>query len=99
MLGDMLELGSYSETAHRNVGEYAAECAIDMLFTFGNESKYMADSAEKAGLKNTFNFTEKQGLIDELSRTLQDGDTVLFKASRGMKLEEVFEELYKLWEV
>lgn len=99
VLGDMLELGSYSETAHRNVGVYAAECAIDMLFTFGNESKYMADSAEKAGLKNTFNFTEKQALIDELSRTLQDGDTVLFKASRGMKLEEVFEELYKLWEV
>ena len=99
VLGDMLELGSYSETAHRNVGEYAAECKIDMLFTFGDKSKYMADSAKKAGLEMVLSFTDKQLLVDELSKTLQAEDTVLFKASRGMKLEEVFEGLYKLWEV
>lgn len=99
VLGDMLELGSYSETAHRNVGEYAAENKIDMLFTYGEESKYMAESAEKCGLKNVKSFTDKQQLTAELLNVIKDGDTVLFKASRGMKLEEVFETLYKIWDV
>ncbi len=99
VLGDMLELGTYSETAHRNVGEYAAECEIDALYTYGKESEFMADSAEKAGLKNVFSFTDKAELTKTLANELKSGDTVLFKASRGMKLEEIFQELYKLWNV
>lgn len=99
VLGDMLELGNYSETAHRNVGEYAAECKIDMLFTYGKESEFMADSAKSAGLKSVFSFTDKAELINALANELGVGDTVLFKASRGMKLEEVFEYLYKQWNV
>lgn len=99
VLGDMLELGSYSETAHRNVGEYAAKCEIDMLFTYGKESEFMADSAKKAGLKAVFSFTDKSELTKALENELENGDTVLFKASRGMKLEEIFQELYKLWNV
>lgn len=99
VLGDMLELGSYSETAHRNVGEYAAQCEIDMLFTYGTESRFMADSAQKAGLKAVFSFTDKSELTKALENELKLGDTVLFKASRGMKLEEIFQELYNLWNV
>lgn len=99
VLGDMLELGSYSETAHRNVGEYAAECNVDMLFTYGKESEFMADSAKKSGLKSVFSFIDKAELTKALYNELKLGDTVLFKASRGMKLEEIFEELYKLWRV
>jgi UDP-N-acetylmuramoyl-tripeptide--D-alanyl-D-alanine ligase len=52
VLGDMLEMGSFSEQAHRMVGEYAANCGVDVLYTVGKESKYMADSALKAGLSN-----------------------------------------------
>ncbi len=99
ILGDMLELGSYSETAHRNVGEYAAECNVDMLFTYGKESEFMADSAKKSGLKSVFRFIDKAELTKALHNELKLGDTVLFKASRGMKLEEIFEELYRLWRV
>ncbi len=99
VLGDMLELGSYSETAHRNVGEYAAECKIDMLFTYGKESEFMADSAKNAGLYAVFSFTDKAELTKVLANELKLGDTVLFKASRGMKLEEIFEDLYKQWNV
>lgn len=99
VLGDMLELGTYSETAHRNVGEYAAECEIDILFTYGKESKFMADSAKKAGLKAVYSFTDKAELTKALLNELKIGDTMLFKASRGMKLEEIFETLYKQWNV
>ena len=99
VLGDMLELGSYSETAHRNVGEYVAESKVDMLYTYGGESKYMADSAEKSGMNNVFAFTDKTELAKALLSEIQKGDTLLFKASRGMKLEEVFEKIYEQWDV
>ena len=95
VVGDMLELGSYSETAHRVIGEYAAEKKIDLLYTLGENSKYTADSARLGGLKNVFEFTDKQDLADALIQELKDGDTVMFKASRGMKLEDVFNIVYE----
>lgn len=95
VLGDMLELGSYTESAHRAVGEYAAKKQIDMLYTFGESSKYTADSAKSEGLENVFEFTEKESLANALIAELKDGDTVIFKASRGMRLEEVFEIIYE----
>ena len=99
VLGDMLEMGSYSETAHRTVGEYAAECCVDILYTYGEESKYMADSGKNSGLKNVFAFTDKTELTNALLSEIKNGDTLLFKASRGMKLEEVFEKIYEQWDV
>jgi UDP-N-acetylmuramoyl-tripeptide--D-alanyl-D-alanine ligase len=99
VLGDMLEMGSYSETAHRTVGEYAAECNVDILYTYGEESKYMADSAKNKGMKNVFAFTDKTELTKTLLSEIKTGDTLLFKASRGMKLEEVFEKIYEQWDV
>ena len=99
VLGDMLEMGSYSETAHRTVGEYAAECSVDMLYTYGDESKYMADSAKKSGLQSVFAFTDKTELTNTLLSEIKTGDTLLFKASRGMKLEEIIEKIYEQWDV
>lgn len=99
VLGDMLELGDYTETAHRAVGEYSAKCKIDALFTLGKSSEFMADSAKRGGLSQVLAFNDKKALTDELKGYLKAGDTVLFKASRGMKLEEIFEELYKHWDV
>ncbi len=98
VLGDMLELGSYSETAHRSVGDYAGECGVDMLFTFGEQSKYMAENAVKSGVSRVLSFADKAEITQSLKNYLKKGDTVLFKASRGMKLEEIFQELYKMWE-
>ncbi len=99
VLGDMLELGSFSEEAHRMVGEYAANCSVDVLYTVGEESKYMADSAKKAGLVRVESYTDKEKLTKVLINELCEGDTILFKASRGMKLEEIFESIYKQWDV
>jgi UDP-N-acetylmuramyl pentapeptide synthase len=38
-------------------------------------------------------------ITEILVNELQKGDTILFKASRGMKLEEIFESIYKQWDV
>ena len=99
VLGDMLEMGGFSEEAHRMVGEYAAQCGVDILYTVGEASKYMADSALKSGASKVQSFTDKAELTEILINELHEGDTIIFKASRGMKLEEIFESIYKQWDV
>lgn len=94
VLGDMLELGSYAETAHRECGKYAAEKGADILFAYGNDSAFTADEAEKNGLGEIYHFTDAQMLADKLFAVLEKGDTVLFKASRGMKLENIIHNIY-----
>ncbi len=98
VLGDMLELGDYSEKAHSLVGEKSAEVGCDYVLTFGEESKIIAENAEKGGVK-AYAFTDKEKLTNHLKSILCEGDTVLFKGSRGMKMEEIFITLYKEWEV
>lgn len=97
VIGDMLELGSYSAEAHASVGIKAAENKIDVLFTYGEQSLETARAA--AGKVATVkSFSDKQELSKELSAMLEEGDAVLFKASRGMKLEDVIYSVYSALE-
>jgi len=98
VLGDMLELGDFSTEAHRRVGEKAFETECDMVVTFGEAAENITNSfIEKGGLAKAFN--DKAELTAFLNESLKEGDTVLFKGSRGMKMEEIFTSLYKEWEV
>lgn len=98
VLSDMLELGEYSDKAHFDVGKMAADYKIDYVLCTGNDAKYIIDGAEKNGIKNAFLFDSKAELTDKLYEITNKGDAVLFKASRGMKLEDVISEIYKRWE-
>lgn len=98
VLSDMLELGEYSEQAHYDVGTMVAENKIDYLLCVGSDAKYIVDGARDNGLLNAYLFDSKQSLTDKLFEIAEKGDAVLFKASRGMKLEEVISEIYKRWE-
>ncbi len=98
VLSDMLELGDYSADAHREVGRMAAENKIDYLLCVGSDAKYIVDGAKQNGLENAFLFDSKSALTDKLFEITEKGDAVLFKASRGMKLEDVISEIYKRWE-
>lgn len=93
VIGDMLELGSYSAEAHASVGRKAAENKIDVLFTYGKLSLETAKAAGD-GVETVRSFSDKQELSDELCSMLEEGDAVLFKASRGMKLEDVIYSVY-----
>lgn len=95
VLGDMLELGDYSETAHRETGAYAAEKDIDVLFAYGNASEYTFEEAKKCNIKEVCHFTEQNELAEALSAFIRSGDAVLFKASRGMRLENVIQYIYE----
>lgn len=97
VLSDMLELGDYSRQAHYSVGEMAAENKVDHLLCVGDESKYIVEGAKAKGLENAYLFDTKEALCDKLSDLAESGDVIIFKASRGMHLEDVISELYKRW--
>ena len=95
VLGDMFELGHFSEELHRKVGEEVAKNQIDLLFTIGDNSKYIAEEAEKKGMniKNIIYLKDKDELLEKLKNTMNEGDAILFKASNGMKLFEIVKQL------
>ncbi len=98
VLADMLELGSYAEEAHRLVGEMVADNNIDCLLAYGKDAKYYYDSARQKGCKNAFLFDDKAELSEKLLEIAHSGDVVIFKGSRGMRLEDVMNNVYKEWE-
>lgn len=95
VLSDMLELGKHSRSLHKLAGEYVAASGADMLFCCGNDAKYYVDGAVKKGMaeENCRYFEDKSEMTAALRETLAEGDAVLFKASRGMKLEETVNAL------
>ena len=93
VIADMLELGDYSEEAHRRAGKYMADAKVDMLMTYGPMSKYAAEEARANGLVRVFDFDDKEDLTRQLIGMIKPGDVVAFKGSRGMKLEEVIEKV------
>ncbi len=95
VIGDMLELGSVSEQAHYTVGIKAGENKIDAVFTYGERSLETARGARNAGIGEVKSFTDKQEIANELKAYLKADDAVLFKASRGMKLEDVIYSIYE----
>ena len=99
VLSDMLELGDISADAHENVGRLAGEKGVDALYCYGELSKHTAEGAEASGVKEVHHFENKDLLSDALLKELRAGDTVVFKASRGMKLEDVIKNIYDRWEV
>ena len=76
LLGDMLELGSISEEAHRQVGRWAAEAHLAGLVALGPESRAMAGEAEKAGLAAVHCDTPAAAL-EALKGLLKPGDALL----------------------
>lgn len=94
VLSDMLELGALEVQAHREIGRMAAGCA-DLVFCTGPLARHYAEGAREAGGAETFYFDSKDALSDALCAGLREGDVAWFKASRGMRLEEVIQRLYK----
>ena len=97
VLGDMFELGKFSEKLHRDVGKVVFGNNIDTLFLIGKDAIFIAEEAQKLGFnkENIYHFDDKKQLLEKLKDYINPQDVILFKASNGMKLFEVVEELKK----
>lgn len=94
VLGDMLELGDYSEKLHREIGQFCADKKIDVLFGFGQVSHFYSEVAEKGGVKAKC-FTDREELLNELLEEIDDGTAILFKGSHAMCLDKTIQSLYE----
>jgi UDP-N-acetylmuramoyl-tripeptide--D-alanyl-D-alanine ligase len=88
--GEMLELGATSERLHQECGRYIAESNVDFLLGVRGLAKPMVEAAVEAGLKAEFVTTPEEA-GSWLARETREGDLVLLKASRGVKLEKALE--------
>lgn len=94
VFGDMLELGAEAQNYHRALGEWIQNKNFQALFTFGEWMREAALVCEREGNPPlTLHFEDKVMLTNFLSHYLKAGDQVLFKASRGMKFEEIMNAL------
>lgn len=91
VLGDMLELGDYAVPAHEKLGSILSEMPVDVLIGVGPLMKLAVAGFRGRGI--CVNTSEDAGA--ELSRIISEGDIVLIKGSRGMKMEKVFDLIAK----
>ena len=92
VLADMLELGENTKEYHRQVGEYAGNAGIDELVLYGELSHFIGYGAEQY-TKLIHHFDSLEDVDEYLKEQLKEGTVVLFKGSRGMKLNEVVDSL------
>ena len=94
VLGEMLELGRWAESLHRDVGSYAVEQGIDVLVGIRGAAWSLVDAAKLAGLSSGaalfFNEPEEAGRA--VRSIAQPGDAILFKGSRGVHMERALEQ-------
>ena len=91
VLGDMLELGSVSVAAHKNIGKLVADQKIDALITFGDMAAHIAQEARTAGVQLVYTCKSHAEAGIALKEILQPEDTILFKGSRGMQMEKIID--------
>lgn len=97
VLGDMFELGEFSEELHEKVGKEVVKNKIDILICCGKNAKYIVENAEKEGMKkqNIYYFETREQVEELVKKIWQSGDSILFKASNGMKFFNIVENLIK----
>lgn len=95
LLGDMADLGTATEPAHRGVGTTVVEEQIDVLVTVGEKMKYAADEARKTGMREglVFSFDDARSAARFVQERIRPGDAVLIKGSQVMRMERAVEEL------
>ncbi len=93
VLGDMLELGEMSKQLHSGIADFVEKNA-DLCFLYGTEMKALRDELLRREYP-AFHSENKGELTELLLQNLKSGDTVLFKGSRGMKMEEIAEKVGK----
>lgn len=93
-LGDMLELGQFSEEAHRRVGAKVAE-GVDLLLVVGECSVFIADQARKDGLAEDkiLHFANSEEAARVLQNLIQEGDVILVKGSQSIRMEKIVKEI------
>lgn len=95
VLGDMMEIGDYTEDGHKLVGAKVAELKLDYLVAVGERAKFMTTGAKEAGLSESkiFHFDTTKEASEFLLGKINMGDVVLVKGSQFMRMEKIVKVL------
>ena len=100
LLGDMLELGDFSEDMHFEIGLHASKCELDNLYVIGSYSNYIYEGAVAGGFdKNKIFINENPNIPETTANQIlnhSSNEVILFKASRKIKLERIIDILKKV---
>jgi UDP-N-acetylmuramyl pentapeptide synthase len=95
VLGDMLELGTVSQQAHRDVGRKAADIGVDWLVTVGTRAEDIAAGAREAGMatERVVECNDNAAAARRVREVMTPRAVVLVKGSRAMQMEEIVQAL------
>jgi UDP-N-acetylmuramoyl-tripeptide--D-alanyl-D-alanine ligase len=94
VVGDMLELGEKEELFHKEVGRFIVSLGFHRLITVGHRAAGIAEGAVEKGFepKRAGNFDNAEDAGRFLKEVAEPGSVIVFKASRGIRLEKAIEE-------
>jgi len=95
VLGDMLELGKETDSAHREIGRQVGALGFDCLLTVGELARLIGQEAIKEGMpKDRVRMCDRlDEAVEFLGSFVHEQDTVLVKGSRGMRMEKLVQAL------
>lgn len=93
VIGDVLELGDYSEEIHKEIGKELLGSNLDLIITVGKHTKYTDEYLGNNSFTNKYHFDNEEESHIVLKEILSCGDIVLLKGSHGMKLKNIVDFL------
>ena len=95
IIGDMLELGSYTEEGHMLVGKKAVEAGVSQLILVGERAHHIANGAKEAGFDedNIFYFSHAKEAGEFAQQRIDKDDLILVKGSQGARMEKAILEI------
>jgi len=95
VIGDVLELGNYAKEIHREIGVELLNSNLDYIITIGDYTKYTDEYLRENGYLNIIHFDKESDCYKILEDLLKEGDTVLFKGSHSIRLNNIVDYLMK----
>ena len=89
VLGDMLELGMISQKAHEKVAGQLLKTDVNIVFFIGREMKYAFEKVKKNNSIESHHFSLASDAVKSVAKRIDQGDVILIKGSRGMKMEQI----------
>jgi UDP-N-acetylmuramoyl-tripeptide--D-alanyl-D-alanine ligase len=86
VIGDMLELGSRTTELHQDIAAYIDSSKVDELYTIGKKARVIFKNVGRIIIKK--HFSKRESLISFLNELKINDSIILFKGSRGMRMEE-----------
>jgi len=92
ILGDMLELGDFTQLEHEKIGKLINRLGFEYVLTIGRAAKFITENVKG---KVNLHYNRKELLAESTAELTSPGDIVLVKGSHGMKMEDVVALLHK----